>query len=221
MRPGCSDSSVPNCSAITIGAWFGSMIPPAPTRIVEVPRGDVGDHDGGRGAGDADRVVVLGEPEPPVAQALDVLARSSELRSASAGVAPSTIGARSRTENGGSGTAYGCLTRVTVRASSAGTQTAKVVWSLCNGPNSKESLQSEGRDSLRDSGDARDKRHGRGRRVAGRFAYPLASECRVRVPVQLAHEFAAVAVAELLSDHVVGSLSTLSANVAKPCLVAR
>jgi hypothetical protein len=28
---------VPNCSAITSGEWFGSMTPPAPTRIVEVP----------------------------------------------------------------------------------------------------------------------------------------------------------------------------------------
>ena len=37
MRPGCSASSVPNCSAITIGGWFGSMTPPAPTRIVSVP----------------------------------------------------------------------------------------------------------------------------------------------------------------------------------------
>jgi hypothetical protein len=27
---------VPNCSAITSGAWFGSMIPPAPTRMVLV-----------------------------------------------------------------------------------------------------------------------------------------------------------------------------------------
>ena len=37
MRPGNSEASVPNCSAITSGAWFGSMIPPAPTRIVDVP----------------------------------------------------------------------------------------------------------------------------------------------------------------------------------------
>ena len=37
MRPGKSDSRVPNCSAMTSGAWFGSMIPPAPTRMVEVP----------------------------------------------------------------------------------------------------------------------------------------------------------------------------------------
>ena len=37
MRPGYSDSSVPNCSAITSGAWFGSMMPPEPTRMVRVP----------------------------------------------------------------------------------------------------------------------------------------------------------------------------------------
>jgi len=37
MRPGNSDASVPNCSAMTSGAWFGSMIPPDPTRIVDVP----------------------------------------------------------------------------------------------------------------------------------------------------------------------------------------
>ena len=33
MRPGCSASSVPNCSAITSGAWFGSITPPEPTRM--------------------------------------------------------------------------------------------------------------------------------------------------------------------------------------------
>ncbi len=37
MRPGKSDSSVPNCSAMTSGEWLGSMMPPAPTRIVAVP----------------------------------------------------------------------------------------------------------------------------------------------------------------------------------------
>ena len=36
MRPGNSASSVPNCSAMTSGAWFGSITPPAPTRMVEV-----------------------------------------------------------------------------------------------------------------------------------------------------------------------------------------
>jgi hypothetical protein len=36
MRPGWSVSSVPNCSAIVRGAWFGSMMPPAPSRIDRV-----------------------------------------------------------------------------------------------------------------------------------------------------------------------------------------
>ena len=36
IRPGCSASSVPNCSATTSGAWLGSMTPPDPTRIVVV-----------------------------------------------------------------------------------------------------------------------------------------------------------------------------------------
>ena len=29
-------ASVPNCSAISSGAWFGSITPPAPSRIVRV-----------------------------------------------------------------------------------------------------------------------------------------------------------------------------------------
>ena len=36
MRPGWIVARVPNCSATTYGAWFGSMMPPAPTRIVSV-----------------------------------------------------------------------------------------------------------------------------------------------------------------------------------------
>ena len=36
MRPGCSSASVPNCSAIVSGAWFGSMTPPEPMRMVDV-----------------------------------------------------------------------------------------------------------------------------------------------------------------------------------------
>jgi hypothetical protein len=35
-RPGCSASSIPNCSATTSGAWFGSITPPEPTRILDV-----------------------------------------------------------------------------------------------------------------------------------------------------------------------------------------
>jgi hypothetical protein len=37
MRPGKERGQVPNCSAITSGEWFGSMTPPAPTRMVFVP----------------------------------------------------------------------------------------------------------------------------------------------------------------------------------------
>jgi hypothetical protein len=29
---------VPNCSATTSGAWFGSITPPAPTRMRRVPK---------------------------------------------------------------------------------------------------------------------------------------------------------------------------------------
>ena len=72
MRPGYSASSVPNCSAMTSGAWLGSMMPPAPTRIVAVPAGDVRDDDRRRRAGDAGHVVVLGQPVALVAPALGV-----------------------------------------------------------------------------------------------------------------------------------------------------
>ncbi|MNM69319.1 hypothetical protein D3C81_809110 [compost metagenome] len=37
MRPGYSEASVPNCSAITSGEWLGSITPPEPTRMVCVP----------------------------------------------------------------------------------------------------------------------------------------------------------------------------------------
>ena len=36
IRSGKSVASVPKASATISGAWFGSMIPPAPTRIVRV-----------------------------------------------------------------------------------------------------------------------------------------------------------------------------------------
>ncbi len=36
MRPGCSASSMPNCSATASGAWFGSITPPEPSRMVSV-----------------------------------------------------------------------------------------------------------------------------------------------------------------------------------------
>ena len=65
-------ASVPNCSAMTSGAWLGSMMPPAPTRMRLRAGGDVGDDDRGRGAGDAGHVVVLGHPEAAIAPALGV-----------------------------------------------------------------------------------------------------------------------------------------------------
>ena len=37
IRPGNSVASVPNCSAMTSGAWLDSMMPPAPTLMVWVP----------------------------------------------------------------------------------------------------------------------------------------------------------------------------------------
>lgn len=36
MRPGAIASRVPNCSAITSGAWLGSMTPPEPSRMRSV-----------------------------------------------------------------------------------------------------------------------------------------------------------------------------------------
>ncbi len=36
MRPGYIASSVPNCSAITSGEWFGSMMPPEPSLMLDV-----------------------------------------------------------------------------------------------------------------------------------------------------------------------------------------
>ncbi len=36
IRSGWSVASVPNCSAMTSGEWFGSMIPPAPSRMRSV-----------------------------------------------------------------------------------------------------------------------------------------------------------------------------------------
>ena len=36
IRPGCSASSMPNCSATTSDTWLGSMTPPDPTWIREV-----------------------------------------------------------------------------------------------------------------------------------------------------------------------------------------
>ena len=101
MRPGYSDASVPNCSAITSGAWFGSMMPPEPTRIVFVPAGDMADHDRRSprwrcpSCCDARRASSAGSPSFSACRA-----RSSEWRKASAAVRAGGIGDRSSTEKG-------------------------------------------------------------------------------------------------------------------------
>jgi hypothetical protein len=90
-------ASVPNCSATTSGEWLGSMMPPEPTRIVDVPR-DVADQHGRGGAGDAGHVVVLGQPEAAIAQAFRMLRQASVLCMASAASLPSAMGERSSRE---------------------------------------------------------------------------------------------------------------------------
>ena len=72
ILPGWSASSVPNCSAITSGAWFGSMIPPAPTAKRLTRLHQMRDHDRLRRAGDPAQVVVLRDPVPFVAESLGV-----------------------------------------------------------------------------------------------------------------------------------------------------
>ena len=98
-RDGCA-ASVPNCSAITSGEWLGSMIPPAPTLIDVVPAAT---------CAITTAVAALAIPAALWCSASQkrlnphrsaCWARSSEFWSASVGVLPSTMGARSRMETG-------------------------------------------------------------------------------------------------------------------------
>src|SRR4029450_4408886 len=73
MRPGNSASSVPNCSATCSGGWFGSMMPPARVRMRGGPAPPVADEQGGGRPTAPGNVVMLAQPEPPVAQLLRVL----------------------------------------------------------------------------------------------------------------------------------------------------
>ena len=66
--------------------------------MVEVAAATLADDDRGGGAGDAGHVVVLGEPEAAVAPGLGVPREIEGVASASATVAPSGTGERSRTE---------------------------------------------------------------------------------------------------------------------------
>ena len=92
MRSGKSVAKVPNCSAITIGEWFGNMMPPAPTRMVLVyPATWPANADRRGGAGDAGEIVVFGEPEALVSSGFGVSGQVRALCNASAGVNPSPI----------------------------------------------------------------------------------------------------------------------------------
>ena len=101
MRPGNSASSVLNRSATCSGAWFGSITPPEPTRMCDVDRGDLTDHDVGRGTRDRRQVVMLGDPVARVAEAVGELAPDRANCAATTGPEPPVVtGARSRTERG-------------------------------------------------------------------------------------------------------------------------
>ena len=67
MRPGCSASSIANCSATTSVGWFGSMTPPEPSRMRSRRRREVREQDAGGRRRDRRHRVVLGHPEPRVA----------------------------------------------------------------------------------------------------------------------------------------------------------
>ena len=73
-------------------------MPPAPTRIVDVPAGDVRDDDRGRGARDAGHAVMLGEPEAMVAPALGVAREVERVAERLRGVA--ALDDRREVENG-------------------------------------------------------------------------------------------------------------------------
>ena len=64
---------VPNCSAIVRGAWLGSMIPPAPSRIVRVCAPTCAISTLVAEEAMLAHVVVLGVPDPLVAELLGPL----------------------------------------------------------------------------------------------------------------------------------------------------
>ena len=112
MRPGASASSVRNVSTTCSGAWFGTMMPPAPRRIRERDRGGVRDQDLGRRGRDVRHVVVLGEPVARVAERVgeagerdrvadrlrrrDVRADGREIEHRERRIHPGTVARRSR-----------------------------------------------------------------------------------------------------------------------------
>ena len=100
MRPGCSASSMPNCSTTASGAWLGSMSPPEPTRIVDVASARCASRTAG------DELAMPGMLWCSATQwrwyprRSTSRASSTELRNACAGDDPRPTGARSRTDRG-------------------------------------------------------------------------------------------------------------------------
>jgi len=99
IRPGNSVANVPNCSAITNGAWFGNMIPPAPTRIVLVPPATWPMHTAVAALAMPARLWCSASQKRSKPAASACCARSRALAKASAGVKPSPMLARSSTES--------------------------------------------------------------------------------------------------------------------------
>ncbi len=100
MRPGAIASSVPNCSAMTSGAWLGSITPPEPSRMRVGVGGEVGEDHGRGGGGHARHGVVLGDPVAVEAAASARRASSTLVRRASVAVRPAPTVTRSSTERG-------------------------------------------------------------------------------------------------------------------------
>ena len=73
MRPGCSASSIPNCSATVERRVVGQHHAAGAEADGRRDRREVREQHRRRRAGDAGHVVVLGDPVPPVAEALGLL----------------------------------------------------------------------------------------------------------------------------------------------------
>src|SRR5690606_19579263 len=106
MRPGWSEPRVPNCSATCSGAWLGSMIPPAPTRMLQVPPATCPISTAVAALAMPGMLWCSANQKRRYPRRSACCASDRELAKAWPALAPSTIGARSRTE---SGTRFGRL----------------------------------------------------------------------------------------------------------------
>ena len=88
IRPGYSASSVPNCSATTSGAWFGSITPPLPTRIRFVAAATCPISTGVAGACQPLNRVMLRQPIALVPQSFNMLCKVDRSRHRGANLFP-------------------------------------------------------------------------------------------------------------------------------------